>query len=98
MAAISGCHECATSRSTCICTSSSAAPSTEASTSMTREQLKHCFDSLPPEVRVRLAEKAGAFQGYLEKAGTVRVKLASEFPTIDRRAATVVSLVVARFL
>ena len=65
---------------------------------MTREQLQHCFDSLPPEVRERLAEKAGAFRGYLEKAGTVRVRLASEFPTIDRRAAVVMSLVVARFL
>lgn len=65
---------------------------------MTREQLQHCFDSFPPEVRERLTEKTDAFRGYLEKAGTVRVRLAKEFPTIDRRAATVVSLLVARFL
>ena len=65
---------------------------------MTREQLQHCFDSLPSEVREHLAEKTDAFRGYLEKAGTVRVRLANEFPTIDGRAAAVVSLLVARFL
>jgi len=65
---------------------------------MTRAQLQHCFDSLPPEARERLAEKTGALQAYLEKAGTARLKLANEFPTIDRRTAAVVSLVVARFL
>ena len=65
---------------------------------MTREQLQHCFEALPPEVRVRLTEKADAFRSYLEKAGNVREKLGGEFPTIDPRAAAVVSLVLARFL
>ncbi|MEI9948311.1 MAG: hypothetical protein WDO74_04855 [Pseudomonadota bacterium] len=65
---------------------------------MTREQLKHCFQSLPPEVQERLTEKADAFRKYLEKAGTVRTKLGNDFPTVDPRAAAVVSLVVARFL
>jgi hypothetical protein len=65
---------------------------------MTREQLQHCFEALPPEVKVRLNEKAGAVREYLDKAGTVRVKLGSDFPTMDPRAAAVVSLVVARFL
>jgi hypothetical protein len=65
---------------------------------MTREQVQHCFDALPPEVRERLTEKVGAFREYLGKAGTVRAKLGTEFPTIDSRAAAVVSLVVARFL
>jgi hypothetical protein len=65
---------------------------------MTREQLQHCFQSLPPEMQQRLIERVGAFREYLEKAGTVREKLYSEFPTIDSRAAAAVSLVVARFL
>lgn len=65
---------------------------------MTREQLQHCFQSLPPEVRERLAEKAAEFREYVEKAGTVRVKLGSDFPTMGPRAAAVLSLVVARFL
>jgi hypothetical protein len=65
---------------------------------MTREQLQHCFGSLPPDIRERLAEKAGEIREYLDKAGTVRVKLGNDFPTMDPRAAAVVSLVVARFL
>ena len=65
---------------------------------MTREQLQHCFESLPPEVRQQLAERASAFRGYLEKAGTVRAKVSSEFPEVDPRVAAFVSLAIARFL
>ncbi|MES1174936.1 MAG: hypothetical protein ABUL62_11480 [Myxococcales bacterium] len=65
---------------------------------MTRAQLQHCFEALPPDVKARLTEKASAVREYLGKAGTVRVKLGSDFPTMDSRAAAVVSLVVARFL
>ena len=65
---------------------------------MTREQLQHCFASLPPEVQERLTEKADAVREYVEKARSVRLKLSSEFPAMDSRAASVVSLVLARFL
>jgi hypothetical protein len=65
---------------------------------MTREQLQHCMQSLPPEVRDRLAERAGEFRNYLEKAGTVRAKLSSDFPQVDTRVAAFVSLAIARFL
>lgn len=65
---------------------------------MTREQLDHCFRSLPPELQERLVQQMGAFREYLQKAGTVRTKLRADFPSIDSRAAAAVSLVVARFL
>lgn len=65
---------------------------------MTREQIQHCLQSLPPEVRDRLAERAGGFRNYLEKAGTVRAKLSSDFPQVDTRVAAFVSLAIARFL
>ena len=65
---------------------------------MTREQLQQCLQSLPPEVRDRLAERAGEFRSYLEKAGTVRAKLSSDFPQVDTRVAAFVSLAIARFL
>jgi hypothetical protein len=65
---------------------------------MTQEQLKHCLDSLPPEVRQQLANRIQAFRGYLEKAGTVRAKVSSEFPDVDPRVAAFVSLAIARFL
>ena len=65
---------------------------------MTRAQLQHCFESLPPEVKQRLAERVSTFKGYLAKAGTVRAKVSSEFPDVDPRVATFVSLAIARFL
>ena len=65
---------------------------------MTREQFQHCLQALPPEVRERLAERAGEFRNYLEKAGTVRAKLSSDFPQVDTRVAAFVSLAIARFL
>jgi len=65
---------------------------------MTREQLQQCFESLPPEVREQLSARVGAFRGYLEKAGTVRAKVHSEFPNVDPRVAAFVSLAIARFL
>ena len=39
-----------------------------------------------------------AFRGYLEKAGTVRAKVSTEFPNVDPRVAAFVSLAIARFL
>ena len=65
---------------------------------MTRQQLQHCFASLPPEVQERLTEKASVVREYVEKAQAVRLKLNREFPVMDSRAASVVSLVLARFL
>ena len=65
---------------------------------MTREQLQHCFESLPPEIKLQLAERVSAFRGYLEKAGTVRAKVSSEIPEVDPRVAAFVSLAIARFL
>jgi hypothetical protein len=65
---------------------------------MTREQFQHCFDSLPLEVKQQLVERVSAFRGYLEKAGTVRAKVSSEFPEVDPRVAAFVSLAIARFL
>ena len=65
---------------------------------MTHEQLRHCFESLPPEVKQRLADRVNAFRGYLEKAGTVRAKVSSDFPDVDPRVAAFVSLAIARFL
>ena len=65
---------------------------------MTREQLQHYFESLPPEVKQRLAERVSTFKAYLAKAGTVRAKVSSEFPNVDPRVATFVSLAIARFL
>ena len=65
---------------------------------MTREQLQHCLQSLPPEVRDRLAERAGECRDYLQKAGTVRAKLSNDFPQVDTRVAAFVSLAIARFL
>lgn len=65
---------------------------------MTQEQLRQCFESLPPEVRQQLAERITAFRGYLEKAGTVRAKVSSDFPEVDPRVAAFVSLAIARFL
>jgi hypothetical protein len=53
---------------------------------------------LPPEVRDPLAERVGEFRNYLEKAGTVRAKLSSDFPQVDTRVAAFVSLAIARFL
>ncbi|MEO8916154.1 MAG: hypothetical protein ABI488_01940 [Polyangiaceae bacterium] len=49
-------------------------------------------------MRDRLAERAGEFRNYLEKAGTVRAKLSSDFPQVDTRVAAFVSLAIARFL
>lgn len=65
---------------------------------MTREQFQRCLQSLPPEVRDPLAERVGEFRNYLEKAGTVRAKLSSDFPQVDTRVAAFVSLAIARFL
>lgn len=65
---------------------------------MTREQIQHCLQSLPPEVRERIAERAGEFRNYLEKAGIVRAKLSGDFPQVDTRVAAFVSLAIARFL
>ena len=65
---------------------------------MTREQLQRCFESLPPEVRQQLGQRMSAFRGYLEKAGTVRAKVSTEFPNVDPRVAAFVSLAIARFL
>ncbi|MEO6599397.1 MAG: hypothetical protein ABIQ16_05955 [Polyangiaceae bacterium] len=65
---------------------------------MTNEQLLHCLEALPPEVRNRFLERADAFRKYLRKAGTVRAKLSSDFPEVDARVAAFVSLAIARFL
>ena len=65
---------------------------------MTREQLQHCFEALPPEVRQQLARRVADFRGYLEKAGTVRATVSRDFPAVDPRVASFVSLAIARFL
>ena len=65
---------------------------------MTREQLQQCFEALPPEVKQQFTERAAAFRGYLEKAGSVRATFGRELPTVDPRVATFLSLAIARFL
>ncbi|MEO7038022.1 MAG: hypothetical protein ABI548_28905 [Polyangiaceae bacterium] len=65
---------------------------------MTREQLQQCFEALPPEVKQQLTERATAFRGYLEKAGSVRATFGRELPTVDPRVAAFLSLAIARFL
>lgn len=65
---------------------------------MNREDLNHCLDALPEEVRRELDEQQKRVRNYLARAVRVRERLCREFPNMNPKLRAAISLAVARIL
>lgn len=64
---------------------------------MTDQEFQSYLQSLPPEVRALVLERAKVAGSYLSKAMQARARIYGQFPNLNPRLVAALSLVVARF-
>jgi hypothetical protein len=64
---------------------------------MTDKEFQQYLQSLPPDVRGLVLERAKVAATYVSKATQARSRIYAQFPNMNPRVVAVLSLVIARF-
>jgi TRAP-type C4-dicarboxylate transport system substrate-binding protein len=64
---------------------------------MTDKEFQNYLQTLPPELRALLLERAKAAATYVSKATQARTRIYAQFPEMNPKVVAVLSLVIARF-
>ena len=64
---------------------------------MTDKEFQNYLQSLPPDVRGVVLERAKVAASYFSKATQARARIYAQFPNMNPRVVAVLSLVIARF-
>jgi len=64
---------------------------------MTDKEFQNYLQTLPPDVRNLVLERAKAAACYFSKATQTRTRIYAQFPSMNPRVVAILSLVIARF-
>jgi len=64
---------------------------------MTDKEFQNYLQTLPPELRGLVLDRAKAAATYVSKATQARTRIYAQFPNMNPRVVAVLSLVIARF-